>query len=319
MTRSPISPATSLLRSIDLPAARRLLPRTIEARCALLVFVSVAALVAAMGRGERSGWILMTSPTEHTHQSNTMLGYSDVHGGRPIHKENVPTFSQVRLFRGAPGRLDMYAVRPIYAWIASPLTALVGLTTALLLVNLVAWAAAAYIAWRLTIDLLGDPLAGVLAVVLVAGGIGMTAHVADYSAHLLSFTFYYAGVLVLFRSGVWREAQPLETHLALGCFLALAALQYNTGLLLAVAMVAAAIGKQRWWHVTVAAALALAAQRVWMWLLNVLNMRVNGAHWQVSTRWRGHTSARRSIGGSQPGKRAWRRLRRRWAGWPWSS
>lgn len=280
MTRSAISPATGPpQRSIAPSAVRRLVPRTAEARCALLVFVCVATLAAAVGRGERSGWILMTSPTEQSHASNTILGYSSLYAGKPLHKENAPSFDQIAFFHGVPADLDMYAARAVYAWTASFLAPIVGVVQALLLVNVVAWAAAAYIAWRLTVSLLDDRLAGLLAVVLVAGGMGFVAHIVDYSAHLLSFSFYYAGVLVLFSSQLWRQPRPLGTHVAVGCFVALATLEYNTGLLLAAAMVIAALGRQRWHRIAVAAAIALTAQRLWVFALNALNSGLHHKPW----------------------------------------
>ena len=259
---------------------RTTLPRTAESWCALVLFVCLSTGLSAIGRGERSGWILMTSPIEPSHWSNTMLGYTELLGPEPIHKENIATLSLVLLFHGAPSPLDMYAVRALYALPGAWLAPFLGAFNALFVVNLAAWAAAAYIAWRLALDLFADRLAGLLAVLLVGGGIGMVAHIGDYSAHLLSFSVYYAGVLVLVRSGLSKAPQSLRTHLAVGCFLALAALQYNTGLVLTVAVLGAAIGKQRPARIAAAACVALTAQRVWTTALNFLNARLNGVPWQ---------------------------------------
>ena len=74
------------------------------------------------------------------------------------------------------------------------------LSGAALVMNLLGWAIAAFCAWSLAVRLFGDPLAGLLAVAFVATGMGFVVHVTDYSAHLLAFTTYYLGVVILYQS-----------------------------------------------------------------------------------------------------------------------
>jgi hypothetical protein len=106
-----------------------------------------------------------------------------------------------------------------------------------------------------------------LAVLLVSGGIGMTAHIGDYSPHLLAFAGYYLGVWLIHRSGVHREARPLRTHLALGAFFAIVGLAYNTGVMLVGVYLLCALRYSRWLHLAVAAVLGLSARPLWQVLL----------------------------------------------------
>ncbi len=245
-------------------------------RLALICFVVISAALTYYGRNERSGWIKMTAPAESTHATNALLGYTFGMGREPIHIENLPSVEQVIMFSGAPSEFSMYSVRAVYTFLAALLAPFVGIIDAFVLVNYLAWAAAAWITWRFTRKLFQDELAALIAVILVTGGIGMVAHVGDYSAHLLSFTFYYLGVLLIYESGVWRERQPLRTHLILGVFLAIASLQYNTGLALIIGYLAVAVRRNRWIHLVIAAAIALSAQSIWLWFLGILGLVING-------------------------------------------
>ena len=98
---------------------------------------------------------------------------------------------------------------------------------------------------------------------LTLGGMGMLSHIGDYSAHLLSFTFYYLGILLVFDSGVWHRAASLRTHVLIGTFLALACLQYNTGIALTLGYVLVSVRHNAWSRVALGAAIALTAQPAW--------------------------------------------------------
>lgn len=207
----------------------------------------------------------MTQPLEPLHVSNTILGYSALLGDSPFHLENISFVSQLSMFSGIGSTVpDLYFVRPVYAFLASLFLPIAGFVGSLQLVNVLCWCVsvwlASVLAWRLT----GASLASFLSGLLTAGGFGYLAHFGDYSAHLMSFTAYSAGVVAIHSSGVWKERRPLRIHLALGLLMAVCCLQYNTGLALVIAYVWVAWRPNAARHVFGAAAIALFAQRLWM-------------------------------------------------------
>ncbi len=245
------------------------MPATGMGWCAILLFAALALPIAYLGRDEGSGFILMTSPT-FGHGSNSLLGYSWILADKPFHKENVQFLRQVSFFCGVRTALGIYAVRPLYAFVAAHLQPLFGVVGSLLAVNVLCWAVAAGVSWRFVRSLFGD-IAGLAAVAMVACGSGMVFHVGDYSAHLMAFTVYYAGLLVLYESRVWCERRPLGTHLTIGICLAFACLQYNTGISLVAGYVVVSHAHNRSHHLLAAAAVAVSAQRLWPPLLNLMD------------------------------------------------
>ena len=246
--------------------------RTRVALGAVAGVIFLASLVACLsfGFGEGSIWIKMTQPYEPTHAPNSLLGFSCLYGGSPFHLENTGFVGQMLLFSGLSlSGLDMYVVRPIYAYLASIVAPFTGIIPAMALTNLVAWALAVFITWRFARLAFKDDLAAAIAAILAAGGFGFIAHVGDYSAHLLSFTVYYLGVYVIYASNVWRERCSLGTHLALGAFLAICCLQYNTGLLLLAGYICLGVFHNRWRDIAVALLIALTAQRIWVLVLKL--------------------------------------------------
>jgi len=244
---------------------------------ALIGFVLISSVLTHYAQNEGSGWLKMTSPVEASHRANSLLDYGTTWGINPIHYENLSSIDQVALFNGVSATPDLYFMRAVYTFTASLIVPLVGVFNACLLVNYLCWAAAAWITWRLTKQLFRDERAALLAVVFVTGGMGMIVHIGDYSAHLMAFTVYYLGILLIYESRVWYERRPFKTHLALGLCLALACFQYNTGLALAIGYVAVSIWRNRWYHVLVAAGLAFSAQTIWLQFLNLLNQVINHA------------------------------------------
>ncbi|MCC7452092.1 MAG: hypothetical protein IT324_32105 [Anaerolineae bacterium] len=244
---------------------------------ALIGFVLLSSILTYYAQNEGSGWLKMTSPVEASHRANSLLDYGTTWGVNPIHYENLSSIDQVALFSGVSAPPDLYFMRAVYTFVASLIVPLVGVFNACLLVNYLCWAAAAWITWRFTKQLWHDERAALLAVVCVTGGMGMIVHSGDYSAHLMAFTFYYLGILLVYESRVWYEQRPFTTHLALGLFLALACFQYNTGLALAIGYVAVSIWRNRWYQVLVAAAIAFSAQTIWLHFLNLLNQVINHA------------------------------------------
>src|SRR5437868_14356885 len=180
-----------------------------------LLYACLAALIVAQGP-ERSGWVLMTHPSEPSHASNSLFGYSLLQGERVLHKENHSFFNQVGLFSGATVSADLYFRRPLFAFLAAHLAPWVGISTSLLFVNLLAWAAAGYLSYRFAHRLYGSALAGVWAAAFALVGLGPIVHAMDLSAHLLSFVLYFAGVVLLYELEVWRRAVALRTHLLMG-------------------------------------------------------------------------------------------------------
>ena len=254
---------------------------------ACAAFLIASLLVTAFGRGERSGWILMTSPTGYDHRANTMLGYCFLHGSEPFMKENIPSVAQVGLFSGSleafrssEFREDFRLLRALYGFLGAVLEPVFGAIGSMLFLNWLAWALCAWIAWRLTGDLFGNSLASLIAVLLVSGGIGMTAHIGDYSPHLLAFAGYYLGVWLIYRSGVHRESCPLGIHLALGAFFAIVGLAYNTGVMLVGVYLLCALWHNRWAHMTVAAVLGLSARPLWQMLLGARVVDVEAEYLQ---------------------------------------
>lgn len=254
---------------------RAVLDRTTLGWAAVLVFLAVSLPIALLGRGERSSWIHQTSPVEGF-AANPLLGYSHLLGGEPIHKENAPSIDHVVIFCGAPSPLGMYSVRPVYAFTAALIQPFLGILGSLAAVNYLCWALAVWIGWRFARALFEDEIAGFVASVLVSCGSGMAFHIADYSAHLMSFMTYYLGICYVHESGVWREERPLRTHLALGVFLALACVQYNMGIALTIGYLLVSFRRNRWRNIAASAAIALSAQRIWHLALTVIDAKLNG-------------------------------------------
>ena len=236
---------------------------------AVAIFLAASTFVTIYGRNERSGWILMTSPEGRDHRFNTLLGYCFLHKGNPFMKENISHAAQVGVFCGArdalqlsEAREDFRILRPLYSLLASLPAPLLGTIPAMLLINWLSWALSAWVAWRLTLDVFGDELAAVLAVIFVSGAIGMTVHIADYSPHLLAFATYYFGVWLLYRSNIYREVRPWRTHFRLSVYLAICCLAYNTGVMLTAVYVLVAVRRNRLVTVLGAALFALASRPV---------------------------------------------------------
>jgi hypothetical protein len=146
-------------------------------------------------------------------------------------QENEPFLNHVAFFGGVLGsennlREDPYAQRVYYGHFATLLAPVAGVPGSILVVNWLAWALCAWVAWRLSKKLFRDELAALVAVVFVTGGMGMISHIGDYSAHLLSFAVYYLGVYLIYDSGILFDRRPLRTHLLLGAYLAVACLTY---------------------------------------------------------------------------------------------
>jgi hypothetical protein len=243
------------------------LPRDRCGWLAVLVFLVLSAPLTFCARGERSGMIQMTRPTHDYTSSNLSIGFTNFLGEAPLFRENQPFLQLVELMNGLEAQPSFYFARPFYGFLAAQVAPFTGIMPALLLVNYAAFALCAWVTWRFALALFADRVAALVAVALLTGGMGMLAHIGDYSAHLLSFCTSYVGMLVLFESGVWREGRPLRTHVLIGLTFGVALLTYNSGLMLLAAYLAVAVRHNRLWHLAVAAALTLCGQRLWRALL----------------------------------------------------
>jgi hypothetical protein len=220
----------------------------------------------------------MTIPTEPASAMNPAVGYTARAAHGLEHLENVSTYKQIGLFSGALMYPDLYFLRPVHAWVASFLAPVLGARSALRLLNILWWWLAAIVLWALIASLGGSRSARIIGVSFVLGGSGWLLHLADYSAHSLSFLAYYAGLfwlLALARQSRFTSQESLQHGVALG----LALLVYNTSVYLLVLYVVVAIRRARP-HLTAAAALlAIAVALAWDWIL-VLAMAAASGAWR---------------------------------------
>lgn len=248
---------------------------------AVLIFVVIALPVTYLGRGEQSAYVRTFASFPSSQAGFGLFGYNYILDATPIMAENPLYISQILMFNGSPGDIAFHFTTPraIYAFLASLGAPLVGVMGSQMVLNWLAWALAAYVAWRFTKAVFADRLAALLAVVLVSGGLGFAIHVHDYSPHLVPFTVYFVGLLVIYESGVWATRQPLRIHVLLGLFLALACLTYTMELALALGYVVVALWRNRWWHVALAAVIAFSSRLVYVAGLNATQSYVSG-QWQ---------------------------------------
>jgi hypothetical protein len=234
------------------------------------VFLSVTIPLTIYGRGERSGWIVVSQIW------CTAFGFNYAIGDMPLYMEDVSFLHQVTMFLGAAVEHSLYSVRPLYSFIASLIAPVTGMISSFMILNYLVWAACAYVAWRFTLKLFGDRMAAFISVIFVAGGFGFVFHLGDYSPHLLSFLAYYLGILLVYESRVWAESRPLKTHLVLAMYFALAYLSYDIGVPLIVGYVAVAIWRNRWWRIGSNVAIALTAKPLWVAFLPMLTWLYSG-------------------------------------------
>ena len=191
----------------------KLTPESQWAWLSLLLFIAISIPITIYGQFERSGFILMTSPTEASHSSNSLLGFSDTIGEVPVFKENIPFIKQVMMFGGIDDyhNQSFYVSRPMYAFLVSLITPLAGIFNSFIIINYLSWTTCAWITWRFTKKVFQDELASFIAVIFVSGGLGLIVHIGDYSAHLIGFSAYYLGVLILYESEVWFQPISFKT------------------------------------------------------------------------------------------------------------
>ena len=249
---------------------KNIFPKSKLGWSSLILFLVISIPLTIYGQNERSGFTLMTSPIDISHRTNTLLGYTCIIGECPIFEENIPSIGQLMLFSGAQGftNQSVYAIRPLYAFFATLLTPIIGIFNAFIIINFLSWAVCAWITWRFTKKVFKDELASFFAVVFVSGGLGIIAHIGDYSAHLIGFTAYYLGILILYESEVWFKSQPLEKHLLIGFCLAILCLTYTSSIALVFAYICIALPFNKWYKLLVASIIALSSRSIWVAYLN---------------------------------------------------
>lgn len=282
-TRQPPQPARALP-----PRAPRC-PGTAGARAgwaACTVFLLVSLPATWFCSGERSAWVLINFPGDRLSRGPVLGPPNCLLGPEPVMWENLPFFDHAAFFSGVQGLEeslsgDAYVCRPYYGFLAALLAPARGITGAMHAVNWLAWALCAWVSWRLARELFRDDLAGLLAVVFTAGGMGMIYHIADCSAHLLSFAAYYLGVYLIYTSGVLFKTRPLRTHLQLGAYLAVASLAYPGSIMLIPVYALAACRRNPVWCLAAGVGLALTARPLWKLTLHGLGVTVADQETQV--------------------------------------
>jgi hypothetical protein len=241
------------------------------------VFLTISLSITVYARNQHSGWILASFPGGYS-PNQTILSFTRLCGQDPIMAENeMASVEPVAFFSGlkdAAKDQNCYIIRAYNGVFATLLAPLVGVWPALVLVNWLAWAVCAWVAWRLSLDLFQDPLAALLAVIFVAGGIGMVIHISDYSAHLLSFASYSLGVYLLHTRGFLFRQRSLRTHLMMGAYLAVANLVYSNALMLTVVYVLVSLRHNARRHIAAAVLLSLSARPLWKIVLTYLGAQV---------------------------------------------
>ena len=213
-------------------------------------------------------WIVVTAPLNSPHETNSIIGYSWLLDGAPVHKENLSPLRQSLSFNGALTYPDGYFLRPVYPFVVSLGSWLFGLGATALAVNcLSVGVLVVTTAWFAT-QMEGRRGTAVLAGLLASVGTGVVVHLNDLSAHLLASATYAVATALIFASEVWHRRRPFSVHLAVGMALAVSALVYPTGFLLTVGYVLVALPHSRPYYVAAAAAMGFLIRTAWEYWLN---------------------------------------------------
>ena len=186
---------------------------------------------------DRSAFVMMTTPDyiavdrDVDISRNSLIGYSGAINDRITQRENIPFYNHVAMFLGGSIATDFYALRPVYSFVVSTMTLPGKVSIAFLLVNCLSWWAGVVLIFCLGKKVLGSNTAGMFAALFSIFSIGFAAHIHDHSAHIMAFPVFFAALLLVYSSDIWRRPRSIETHITIGLLLTLASLQYNTGLI----------------------------------------------------------------------------------------
>lgn len=263
----------------------RLLPAGHRSTIDLLVLSGLTLLAVAVHLSVFSltmpPWLQMTLPVGWYDKTlrNGVTGYALAVDGQLLHRENFPSFDHVLMLLGAEAAADKFAVRPVFALVASVFFPFLDATTCFVIANALGWIFGVLFCALFAVELCKltgrgqGRRAGLLAGALAMLGSGFWYHFTDFSAHLWAFTTYFGGAYAILKSRVWQRQLAWVGHLALGAVLAFATLAYNTALgLLLTYIVAALAGRNDVRHVAVAVALALAVPAFWPTAMNALSV-----------------------------------------------
>lgn len=226
----------------------------------IFIFLSVPITLFSV---KQPGWIKATIPYQSYMGMYSILGYSQIIDNHLVFYETVPSYQMVWNFNGANFPSSFYHMRAIYPYIVSLISPFAGIDFSFLLVNYFAWAISAYLAWRFTLSIFKDALAGLIAVILTCGGMGWITVLGTFDSHLFSIFIFYLGVVIIFETKVWQETKPFRSHLILGLFLAIAALVYNTGLLLLAGYLILSWRKNNWIWLIMVILITLSSTIIW--------------------------------------------------------
>src|SRR5947209_6182311 len=190
---------------------------------------TVALLIAALNfvwLDAINPWILVTAPLSSPHRPNSILGYSWLLEGSPIHKENISPLLQSLTFNGVLGYPDGYYLRPLYPFLISLASWHFGLFKTGLAANYVSYALLVVATGWLAFAIRPERWVALAGAALAATGCGSIIHLNDISAHLLAYATYALIVCFIHESGVWHARQPLAVHLQIAAALAIASLAY---------------------------------------------------------------------------------------------
>ena len=249
----------------------------IYSRLAFIIFFSISFPIMVIGRGEKSAYSILGN-TFPSRNPFGLFGYNYILEDWPIMAENIYWIDQILMYSGSSAHLSYYftAVRAFYGFLGSLFSPFLGVIGSMWLLNYIGWAVCVYTAWRITLSLSENRLAALFASIFVACGLGFVIHSNDYSPHLVPFMMYYVGLALIYQSNVWRSPQPLNTHLFLGVYLAIACLCYNNGMFLVIGYVLVSFRHNRWLKIVYACMIAVSAQYIWILFLNFIKMRSTG-------------------------------------------
>jgi len=233
----------------------------------LITVILIIAALDALCLSAVNPWIMSTAPLSRISQTNQVIGYSWLLDGRAFFKENLSPLFNSLVFNGYFYWPDGYYLRPLYPYLISLCSWLLGLRPAAQLINFIAYAVVVVITGLLARDLSGRRRIGLWAGAMAAVSTGLFVHLNDFSAHILDHAVYIVVVFAVFRSNVWCKPRPTQVHLRLGLLLAIASLTYPNGIALTVAYILTAFFYSRLRDIALGATLGILSGPLWHMVL----------------------------------------------------
>ena len=185
---------------------------------------------------------------------DTPLGWTGVIDGVPVNKDSVQFGSLAGFFRGeaavpVPLQDNVYVRFAGYALVGSVLAPLIGAYASFVLVNVLFWTVAALATYVLALRYVRDPVAAVLAALLVATAPGFEALAGQPLPYVASYSLFVLGLLVFERLRLFEEpgaSASASTALAAGFVGGLGFLFYDLFMLPAVVVVYGFFRRTSW-------------------------------------------------------------------------